>query len=191
MYPRFLPQNKVELPNFLANARTLLAKSSSPLPSQNVQMHAKYRVPCTRSSRNQGFPIVFSGKKKLHPLHQLQHVNVRLGILGSQALLVLSLTRQCPALCPWRLEARWDKICEHWFIVCNKKKYIDTDLMKSLCNMCIYVSMNLSVHKSVIVRSFIAVHVHDWYYVYTTCTVSVDPFDDFSSEKNLRKRHFY
>lgn len=160
-------------------------------------LHKTYK--CTQSTgcrvlgvrETKDFPLFFQGKKKLHPLHQLQHVNVRLGILGSQALLVLSLTRQCPALCPWRLEARWDKICEHWFIVCNKKKYIDTDLMKSLCNMCIYVSMNLSVHKSVIVRSFIAVHVHDWYYVYTTCTVSVDPFDDFSSEKNLRKRHFY
>ena len=100
------PQDNFELPNFLANARTLLAKSSSPLPSQNVQMHAQYRAPFVRSLRNQGVSIVFFSGKKNHPLHQLQHVNVRLGILGSQALLFLSLTRQCPALCPWRFEAR-------------------------------------------------------------------------------------
>ena len=183
IYIYFRPQDNFELPNFLANARTLLAKSSSPLPSQNVQMHAQYRAP-----KSKEFLLSFFREKKLHPLHQLQHVDVRLGILGSQALLFLSLTRQCPALCPWRFEARWDKICEGWFICLQYiKRY--THRHHAICMnylyLCVYVS--ICIQKCVHMYRYTCTWVMlDLQYVY--CIGGC--MDDLSSEKTFGKGNF-
>lgn len=73
-----------------------------PYLHKTYKMHAKYnKAPCT---------TVFSGKNNLiHFINETWHS----ALLGSQALLVLSLTRQCPALCPEQ-GSSWRDICERF-----------------------------------------------------------------------------